>query len=73
MEELMPLIVSILLNILLLILTILFKKNNTVLYNKLDELQRLIKDFLEAYEDKVITPEEAQRLIEDVRRLVEDP
>ncbi len=73
MQDIMPLVVSILLNILLLILAILFRKTNTRLYTKLQDLERLVTDFLEAYKDKVITPDEAEKLINDIKKLVEDP
>ena len=40
---------------------------------KLQAVSVLVRDFLEAYSDKVITREEAEKLLKDVERIINDP
>jgi len=72
-DSTLPLIVSIILNIILLLLSYFMRNVKNRLFAKLQQLQKLIQDFLDAYRDKVITSEEAERLINDIKTLIEDP
>jgi len=73
MDSTLPLIVSIILNIILLLLSYFMRNTKNRLFAKLQQLQKLIQDFLDAYRDKVITSEEAEKLINDIKALIEDP
>jgi len=73
MDSTLPLIVSIVLNIILLLLSYFMRNTKNRLSAKLQQLQKLIQGFLDAYRDKVITSEEAEKLINDVKALIEDP
>jgi len=74
------LLISSLLNIVLLILTVYFAKHDMDLsktlalaFKKITLIYQTVNDFVKAYEDKVITKEEAEKLITDIKKIAEDP
>jgi len=71
--ENLELYISLILNIVLAIIAYILKKKSTTLALKLNHVVTLISDFITAYQDKVITPEEAKKLIEDMEKIVKDP
>jgi len=71
--ENLELYISLILNIVLAIITYILKKKSSTLALKLNHVVTLVSDFISAYQDKVITPEEAKKLMEDVKKIVKDP
>jgi len=71
--ENLELYISLILNIVLAIIAYILKKKSTTLALKLNHVVTLISDFITAYQDKVITPEEAKKLMEDMEKIVKDP
>lgn len=71
--ENLELYISLILNIVLAIIAYILKKKSTTLALKLNHVVTLVSDFITAYQDKVITPEEAKKLIEDMEKIVKDP
>jgi len=71
--ENLELYISLILNIVLAIIAYILKKKSTTLALKLNHVVTLVSDFITAYQDKVITPEEAKKLMEDMEKIVKDP
>ena len=80
MELDIPLIVSCVLNLVLIALTVILGSKNVkltdmlnLLNRKLSVLTSLVVAFIEAYQDRVITKEEAKKLIDQFQKLLNDP
>lgn len=75
-----PLLVSVILNIVFgIVIPIVAKKAVDVTKiaegtsKKLNRVVVLVSDFVTAYQDRTITKEEAQKLINDFKKVLEDP
>ena len=65
--------ISLILNVALAVLSVVLGRRGLTLLRKIRHLHALVKEFIQAYEDKVITREEARKLLERVERLITDP
>ena len=75
-----PLIVSAVLNLVLVAVSVILASKGMKLgellskaNKKLADLVALVNNFVTAYQDRVITREEAQKLIETLEELIRDP
>ena len=66
-------VIGYVLTIVLLVITAYFGKKYSAVTVKMNLLSKLIDDWIEAQKDKRITKSEVEKLINDLKELIEDP
>ena len=66
-------VIGYVLTIILLVVTAYFRKKYSAVTRKMGLLSKLIDDWVEAQKDRRITKSEVEKLVSDLKELIEDP